>query len=144
MKPIIIKQKQAIRLITNSQYNSHTDPQFKQLSILKFEDLLNFSRIDFFHSLFHHLLPTSFSSVWTMKDTLNLRNMLDYNIPFARLDFSERLPLHTFPRVWNNFENQDVKSIYDKKLFRREVKTWFFDKLPYIVHCNNYFCKQCN
>ena len=78
-----------------------------------------------------------------MKNTLNLRNMLDYNIPFARLHFSERLPLHTFPRIWNNFDHPDIKDIYDKKKFRKEVKSCFFQNLPDTVTCENPFCKQC-
>jgi hypothetical protein len=144
LKPIITKQKRAIRLVTNSQYNAHTDPLFKRCGILKFHDLLEFTRLDFFHSLSHHILPSSFSNIWLRKDTLNLRNMLDYNIPFARLKFSERLPLHTFPRTWNDFENHDIKCTFEKKKFRFLLKNYFFDRLPDIVACNNPFCRQCN
>ena len=33
-------QKKAIRIITSNKYNSHTEPLFKQLNMLKLEDLL--------------------------------------------------------------------------------------------------------
>jgi len=144
LKPIITKQKQAIRSITNSQYNAHTDPLFKKCGILKFSDLLDFIRIDFVHSLSHNLLPISFSNIWMRKDTMNLRNMLDYNIPFARLKFSQRLPLHTFPKVWNDLDEPDIKDTYDKIKFRYMLKSYFLDKLPDNVLCNNSFCRQCN
>ena len=44
---------------------------------------------------------------------MNLRNMLDYNIPFAILKFSQRLPLHNFPKVWNDLDEPDIKDTYD-------------------------------
>ena len=144
LKPIIIKQKHAIRLVTNSQYNAHTDPLFKKCGILKFSDLLEFTRLDFLHSLSHNILPSSFSNIWIRKDTLNLRNMLDYKIPFARLKFSERLPLHVFPRTWNDFDEHDIKCTFEKMKFRFLLKTYFFNRLPDVVSCNNPFCRQCN
>ena len=49
---------------------------------------------------------------------MNLRNMLDYNIPFARLKFSQKLPLHTFPKVWNDLDEPDIKNTYDNIKFR--------------------------
>ena len=111
LKPIITKQKLTIRLVTNSKYNAYSDPLFKKCGILKFPDLLDFIIIDFIPSLSHNLLPISFSNIWMRKDTMNLRNMLDYNIPFERLKFSQRLPLHTFPKVWNDLDEPDIKNI---------------------------------
>ena len=102
------------------------------------------SKIDFVHSLSHHLLPISFSNIWLRKDTMNLRNMLDYNIPFARLKFSQRLPLHIFPKVWNDLDEPEIKNTYDKTKFRSMLKTYFLDKLHENVLCNNSFRRQCN
>ena len=131
-------------MVTNSQYNAYSDPLIKKGGILKFSDLLNFIRIDFVHSYSHNLLPISFSNIWIRKDTMNLRNMLDYNIPFARLKLSQRLPLHKFPRVWNDLDKPDIKDTYDKIEFRSILKSYFLDKLPDNVLCNNSFCRQCN
>ena len=39
IKPIEILQKKAIRIITNSSYNTHTKPLFKKLRILTFHDM---------------------------------------------------------------------------------------------------------
>ena len=76
--------------------------------------------------------------------TKGSRNMLDYNIPFARLNFSQRLPLHTFPRVWNDLDEPDIKDTYNKIEFRSILKSYFLYKLPDNVLCNNSFCRQCN
>ena len=40
-------QKAAVRLITGSAYNAHTEPLFKKLKILPLPDLITFSKIQF-------------------------------------------------------------------------------------------------
>ena len=40
-------QKSAIRIITGSSYNSHTEPLFKRLQILPLPDLISFSKLQF-------------------------------------------------------------------------------------------------
>ena len=42
LQPIIKLQKKAIRIVSNSKYNAHCDPIFKEIEILKFEDLFDF------------------------------------------------------------------------------------------------------
>ena len=42
LKELVLKQKNAIRIITSSKYNSHTSPLFKQSKILPFESLVMF------------------------------------------------------------------------------------------------------
>jgi len=40
-------QKNAIRIITDSKYNAHTEPLFKKLEILPFPDLISFFKLQF-------------------------------------------------------------------------------------------------
>ncbi len=47
---LITKQKTAIRIIANKNYNDHTEPIFKELSILPLSDLITSSNLKFFHS----------------------------------------------------------------------------------------------
>ena len=42
-KSILNLQKKTIRNINSSKYNAHTDPMFKKLKILKFEDSYTFA-----------------------------------------------------------------------------------------------------
>ena len=148
LKPIILLQKKAVRIISKSNYRAHTDPLFKKLKILKFEDMIKFCQFDFMHSLFYCFLPYSFQNVWRVKTTLNLRNNMDYDVQFARLEFSKRLPLHRFPELWNNLEGLDgcneLKLEANKGTFRSKLKKYFFDRLPEQIVCNNNFCGSCN
>ena len=50
-------QKRAIRIITCSKYNAHTDPLFKKMNLLKISDLYNISLLKFFHKLRNNKLP---------------------------------------------------------------------------------------
>ena len=145
LKPLVILQKKAIRIISKSRYNAHTDPIFKRLRILKFDDLVKFSIYDFMHSFSNDMLPTSFHDIWAVKTTLNLRNFLDFNVPFTRLEFSKRLPYHRFPDMWNNMGGcEEYKFEADKKRFHRGIKNYFFYCLPEVVSCHNQFCGYCN
>jgi len=45
LNTIVKKQKDAIRLISNSRYNAHTQPLFKTYEILQFKDLCDYFKI---------------------------------------------------------------------------------------------------
>ena len=45
-------QKKAVRIITNSKYNAHTDPIFGKLNILKFDDLVDSKIYEFLSKFF--------------------------------------------------------------------------------------------
>jgi hypothetical protein len=46
-KEILIKQKQALRIISGAQYNAHTEPLFKMQNILPINDLILFFKLEF-------------------------------------------------------------------------------------------------
>ena len=52
-------QKTAIRLISGSSYNSHTEPLFKKLKILPLPDLVAFSKVQFMQRFSQKMLPSS-------------------------------------------------------------------------------------
>jgi len=55
-------QKKAIRIITNSRYNAHTQPLFKQLRILTISHLYDSKLLRFYYRFANNLLPEYFSS----------------------------------------------------------------------------------
>ena len=59
--------KSSIRIISKSKYNSHSDPIFKQLEILKVPDDKKLQELIFFHKFKNTNLPTYFQN-----DYLNL------------------------------------------------------------------------
>ena len=121
-KDLVIKQKQAIRTVTNSKYNLHTSPLLKKLEILPLESLITYFKIQFMSQYVQGFLPQAFNSVWMKREqgraeefTLNLRNSDDLYIPTALLAQTERHPLFLFPRLWSEFNNNDIKIIRNSK-----------------------------
>jgi hypothetical protein len=148
---ITVLQKKAIRLIANQNYNAHTEPIFKSLAILPFPNLITFFNLQFMQHYFQGFLPTSFNNVWLSNATrhredfvLALRNSENINIPFARLHSSSIQPLVNLPRLWSQFEEEDVKILRNKLEFNHKLKEFFLKKLSPTVHCNRLLCPTCH
>ena len=50
-------QKKAVRHITDSKYNAHTNPLFKNLKTLKIEDIFKLTQMKFYHKYLNNKLP---------------------------------------------------------------------------------------
>ena len=100
------------------------------------------------HSYTNNTLPGSFDGLWPLNRERNvrgatLRNAGDLYIPRARLAFNARLPLHSFPKLWNNFNNEALKLNTNPISFKNSLKTHFLDDLASSVQCNRAFCRDC-
>ena len=56
-------QKWAVRAITCSKYNAHTDPLFKKLNLLKVDDIYKITAIKFYYKYKNDLLPNYFKNI---------------------------------------------------------------------------------
>jgi len=153
IKPLITKQKMAIRILANKTYNAHTEPLFKILEILPLNDLINFFKLKFFHSYVFNTIPTAFASTWitTLEQRhndgqlnllYNLRNNDDYFIPFVRTIFLSRFPLYSLPDLWNNLPHV-LKDIPSKKHFSISLKKHYLSKLNENFTCTRLICHTC-
>ena len=59
---LIKLQKRAIRIITDSKYNSHTEPLLKSLNSLKINDIFTIQRLKVFHNYINDRVPVFFRS----------------------------------------------------------------------------------
>jgi len=120
-----IKQKEAIRIINNAGYRDHTAPLYKQNCILPIDEMIKFSNLLFMHKFSNLNLPLSFHDVWSLNRNLNparlLRNANDLRIPPHNYATLKRLPLFTFPRIWNE-EDVTRKSIQSFALYKKQLK----------------------
>ena len=57
-------QKRAVRIITCSKYNAHTDPLFKSLNLLKLKDIFVISALRLYYKCENKLLPRFFSDIF--------------------------------------------------------------------------------
>ena len=143
-------QKSAVRIILDAPYNSHTEPPFKKLQILPLPDLITFNKLQFMQQFSQKFLPISFDSIWVRNSIRNigeneiqLRNADQLQIPpsnFATLDV---FPLFEFPKIWQNFPDEQLKFIRKKTEFDTKLKKYFLDDLSEIPNCNRLLCPAC-
>ena len=56
-------QKKAVRIITCSKFNAHTDPLFKHMGLLKVEDIFMIAKIKFYFKYLNKVLPTNLQNL---------------------------------------------------------------------------------
>ena len=66
-------QKKAIIIITLNKYNSHTEPLFKQLTMLKLEDLLKLQQLKFYFKFNEGSLPVYLQN-WDITPNAHVHN----------------------------------------------------------------------
>ena len=105
LKRISIKQKEAIRLICNSNYRAHTKDLFLKQKILPFEKQILIERQKFMHKYHHKKQPLSFNGLWITNAERNpdtvLRNANNYFVPTHNMEILQRSPLISFVKAWN-------------------------------------------
>ena len=142
---IYVMQKDAIRRISGSHYNSHTSPLFKRLEILKFHDLLDLERVSIVHKFKHHKLPDKFTNNFLKsipEDKISIRHDLhSFTVPLASEKFLTRAPTILMAITWNALPFY-IKSIADHNDFKSEFKVL---KLSgYQEDCILPVCYTCN
>jgi hypothetical protein len=124
-------QKKAIRTITNSTYNEHTGPLFKELRILPYDKLIVQAKLHFMHSIKYNYAPRSFDGIWVQNNTRQqhheLRNSNDYILPRVKIEFFRRIPLYSLPYEWNNVG--DLIFHHNKNLFRNLLREKLLNEL---------------
>lgn len=118
-----ILQKRALRYITQSQYNDHTDPLFKTTKILKLSDLYKQQIALFMYDSYCNRLPKSFQDTYPLHCNINrhsysTRHTNLFATPTPRSDFAAKLPYYSFPKTANSYSEYITKA-----LSRNHMKT---------------------
>ena len=68
-------QKRALRIMTNSRYNAHTEPLFKQLHLLKVKDIFEIQCLKFWYEYVNNKLPNYFRNMFIFNTDLYQRSV---------------------------------------------------------------------
>ncbi len=119
-------------------------------NILPLPDLAQFFKLQFMQQFSQNFLPLSFNETWMTnairmqgQAQIELRNANDIHIPFARLSSTMQHPLTCFPRLWHDFEDDQIKFIRNRLEFNKKLKLHFLNKLSPVPVCNRLFCPNC-
>ena len=136
-------QRAAIRIISKTSYNSHTEPLLKKLEILPLPDLISFAKILFMHRFVQKFLPASFNDTWYYNSVRNigeneiqLRNHLQINLQHSNLARLDIFPWYNFPKLWHTFPDEQIKIIRKIPEFDRKLKHYFINDLSSTVDCS--------
>ena len=145
-KRIFILQKKAIRLISGSRYNAHTDPLFKNLNILKVKDIFVIQSLKFYYNYVNDKLPEYFKNIFNdVRDIheYNTRSSTSLHIPRTRRHKTNKTTRYSIPHIMNNFPLTVREKIrtHSFNTIKSHAKKFILD--TYQVHCNNANCFIC-
>ena len=133
---LINLQKKAIRIVSNSKYNSHTEPIFKNLHILKLTDMVRINQLKFIHNYINGKLPAYFQNIpfiseneerrYATRHYTNIKpirinhefakNSVRYNIPKTLLETPQMIMNKCYTHSFQGF------STYSKKMIINEYR----------------------
>ncbi len=116
-------QKKAIRVITHSNYNAHTNVLFFDQGILPFDKIIIYSKFMFMHAVAYNYNIESFNNVWMTNQQhnldMNLRNADDFILPAVRRETFRRFLIYSLPLEWNQLG--DVKFQRNRTTFKIQL-----------------------
>ena len=96
-------------------------------------------------------LPSSFDGTWLTnrirradQGEIELRNDDLLHVPFARTNALSRLPLVTLPKLWNEFQDENIKIIRNKIEFNSKLKQHLLTLLNDVPNCSRLLCPACH
>ena len=141
-------QKKAVRIIKKTKYNAHTTPLFKDLKLLKLEDLCALHDFKFCFKFCNSILPSYFLTDMLNRITGNIasydtRQTATFRLPAVSHEFARNCISYKFPLVFNNLEQNIKAKLFSHSFqgFKQYVKNRLLDS--YIESCTIPDCYIC-
>lgn len=124
LKALVTLQKRAIRIITFSDFRAHSSPLFKNLELLKLNDLIYMHNVLFMHDYHRNHLPSVFDDFFKSVKTVHqyntrLASKKSYYLPKARTNYGKFNIRFIGTKLWNLIED-DIKS-KNRNCFKRLI-----------------------
>ena len=109
--PLLVLQKKATWIMTFSQLDAHSSPLFRDLSILKFPDLVTFHTAIFMNKFYNNMLPSIFTNLFTPVNKIHnyntrLASKSFYAITKTRTNYGLFNPRHHGAKLWNSIDEE--------------------------------------
>jgi hypothetical protein len=148
LNAVVKLQKKAVRIISRSKYNAHTEPLFKNLKLLKVNDLCTLQELKFCFKLENNMLPEYFkSNLFTKNFNIhghNTRSANIFHIPRVKHEFAKNSIQYTIPVAYNTCPLQIRDKIYTHSIsgFMKYIKMHIINN--YEPNCTIRNCYVCN
>ena len=144
LQPIIVAQKRAVRMIAGVPTRTHTSPLFKDLKILKFDDIVQYQILNILHDSLHGDIPKVIKERFTLNDpcrtTRSCQHFSERKRSFVTGRIVPNYKMYNYrqfslfcraPTVWNSIIAEHIPNINDvpfsKSFFKKVVKLLLFD-----------------
>jgi len=148
LDPIIKKQKKAVRAITHSNYNAHSEPLLKELHLLKVQDIFSTRILQFMHKLAHGTLPQYFDNYLPYLQKLATPYSLRPHplpLPPVHHVYAESCLIYQVVKMQNKTDHMIIDKLTHKTHslygFTKYVKLKLLN--AYSFECNLLFCISC-
>ena len=141
-------QKKVVRVITLNKYNAHTDPIFRNLNILKLNDIFTLNQLKFYHKLINDKLPQYFNQLPLYENRLihqhNTRIAGNIHTVKTKHTFAKKCLRYNLPNLINNTHKNIKDKVHTHSLtgFSTYIKKICVDKYENTCHIRN--CYVCN
>ena len=139
LKPLEVLQKRIIIIICNAHRTASTASLFKQLNLLRFQDINILQIAQFMYKYHHCLLPTVFHDYFVLNSNVHkhytrssARNK--YHLPSIKTNNRKFSIKFSGPTVWNNTSNR-ITSVASWTIFK--------EKLRKSIITNYWVCPAC-
>ena len=130
IKKIVTLQKKAIRIVAKVSFDSHTDPIFRELEVLKFNDIVLFHLGKFMFFFCKGLLPNAFNDMFTPTNQIHsydTRNSSKFYIPFFRTNIRKFSIRYQGPKFYNSLDSE-IKSSESTARFCKNLKRFLLSR----------------
>ena len=140
-------QKRIVRIITNSRYNSHTDPLFKRLNLLKISDIRQYFELKFFHKLTNSQTPEYFQQNFISSNQdihrIQTRHSQELSVPTHHHHFFQTTLRYTLVKTVNHTPQHLIELLQTHSLpsFSSRIKQYLIQQ--YSDHCQIPNCPIC-
>ena len=135
----------------NAKYNSHTDPIFRELKLLKISDLYSAQEFRFVFKLEKRLLPKYFLNKSYLRHSdrhdYDTRNAQNFELLKSKHQFTSKSICYRVPEILND-ENDSYSDILNKinthslSGYMKYIKMWYINS--YKSECLEDDCYRCN
>ena len=139
--------KRTLRIMTNSRYNAHTEPLFKQFHLLKVKDIFDVQCLKFWYKFMNNELPNYFRNMFTYNHELHdfeTRNRDRLHLYQTRTSGARNVLKHHIPELLNRFPQHLIDKMKTHSMYSvaHHIKFYFIDLYSY--DCNEINCYICN
>ena len=132
-------QKRALRIMTNSKYNAHTEPLFKHFKLLKLDGIFYIQCMKFFYKFTNNTLPKYFHSLLRYIYEIETRNHNQLHLFPTHTHSAEHVLRHHIRKLINKFPRYITDRIctHSIQAFSSHLKSHIIDSYSMAMEMGN-------